>query len=108
MADKEFSEKLKLMRKNAGYKQKDVYEHFNIPQSTFASWENGISEPSGEMLIKLCKFYKSDLLDFSIEVDLTNSEIELLNKYRRLSSYGKELTNIVIDKALEENKEEKP
>ena len=62
MASKEFSNKLKLLRKNAGYTQKQVYEHFNIPQSTFSSWEVGKSEPSGDMLIKLCEFYNCDMM----------------------------------------------
>ena len=50
--------KLKDLRLKAGYSQKDVYEHFKIPQSTFSSWEIGKSEPSGEMLVRLCNFYK--------------------------------------------------
>lgn len=53
MASKNFSQILKDLRFKAGYTQKDVYEHFGIPQSTFSSWEVGKSEPSGEMLIKL-------------------------------------------------------
>ena len=63
MASKEFSSKLKDLRLKAGYSQKDVYEHFQIPQSTFSSWEVGKSEPSGEMLLKLCEFYKCDIRD---------------------------------------------
>ena len=50
MASKNFSQALKTLRLKAGYTQKDVYEHFKIPQSTFSSWEVGKSEPSGEML----------------------------------------------------------
>ena len=56
MASKEFSNTLKNLRIKAGFTQKQVYEHFNIPQSTFSSWEVGKSEPSGDMLIKLCDF----------------------------------------------------
>lgn len=102
MANKQFSEQLKALRKNAGYTQKEVYQHFGIPQSTFASWENGISEPSGEMLIKLCRFYKTDIFtSFPIDDSLTQSEWNLIGMYRRLDAYGKELAKMIMERELE-------
>lgn len=89
MASKNFSNKLKDLRLKAGYSQKDVYEHFKIPQSTFSSWEVGKSEPSGEMLIKLCKFYKCDMLkEFSSDEDLNYKEWSLIEKYRFISAHS--------------------
>ena len=86
------------------YTQKDVYEHFKIPQSTFSSWEVGKSEPSGEMLIKLCEFYKCDIMkEFSSLVDndmFTLSELKLLENYKKLDPYGKDLVDTVISKEL--------
>lgn len=90
MASKDFSNKLKDLRLKAGYSQKDVYEHFKIPQSTFSSWEVGKSEPSGEMLVKLCNFYKCDMVEeFSSDNDLNNKEWEMIEKYRSLDDKGK-------------------
>lgn len=90
MASKEFSNKLKDLRLKAGYSQKDVYEYFKIPQSTFSSWEVGKSEPSGEMLVKLCNFYKCDMVkEFSSDNDLNYKEWEIIEKYRSLDYKGK-------------------
>lgn len=89
MASKNFSNKLKDLRLKAGYSQKDVYEHFKIPQSTFSSWEVGKSEPSGEMLIKLCDFYKCDMVkEFSSDEDLNYREWNLIEAYRSLDIAG--------------------
>lgn len=99
MASKEFSNKLKNLRLKAGYSQKDVYEHFDIPQSTFSSWEVGKSEPSGEMLLKLCTFYKCDMMkEFSSEDNLTYKEWTLIEKYRSLDSYGQESVNELLNR----------
>ena len=90
MASKDFSNKLKDLRLKAGYSQKDVYEHFKIPQSTFSSWKVGKSEPSGEMLVKLCNFYKCDMVEeFSSDNDLNYKEWEIIEQYRSLDDKGK-------------------
>lgn len=105
MASKNFSQILKDLRIKAGYTQKQVYEHFKIPQSTFSSWEVGKSEPSGEMLIKLCEFYKCDMMkEFSSIIDkdvFTSNEIKLVECYRKLDFYGKDMVDMVISKELE-------
>ncbi|MCF2705098.1 helix-turn-helix domain-containing protein [Enterocloster clostridioformis] len=93
MASKEFSNTLKNLRIKAGYTQKQVYEHFKIPQSTFSSWEVGKSEPSGDMLIKLCEFYKCDMMkEFSPsinDISFTSKEFMLIEGYRKLDDIGK-------------------
>ncbi len=102
MASKDFSNKLKSLRLKAGYSQKDVYEHFKIPQSTFSSWEVGKSEPSGEMLIKLCEFYKCDMVkEFSSDNDITYIEWDMLEKYRALDPHGKEMVDFTLLKEWE-------
>ena len=102
MASKDFSNKLKSLRLKAGYSQKDVYEHFKSPQSTFSSWEVGKSEPSGEMLIKLCEFYKCDMVkEFSSDNDITYIEWDMLEKYRALDPHGKEMVDFTLLKEWE-------
>ena len=101
MADKNFSQKLKELRLKAGYSQKDVYEHFKIPQSTFSSWEVGKSEPSGLMLIKLFEFYKCDIINKPPEQNkLNSSELKLIQSYRQLDSHGKRMVDIVINEEI--------
>lgn len=102
MASRDFSNKLKDLRLKAGYNQKEVYEHFGIPQSTFSSWEVGKSEPSGEMLIKLCEFYKCDMIkEFSSDEDLTYKEWNIIEKYRSLDQYGQETISYILDREVE-------
>lgn len=99
MASKEFSNTLKNLRIKAGYTQKQVYEHFNIPQSTFSSWEVGKSEPSGDMLIKLCEFYKCDMMkEFTNpeNVLFTSNELKMLEKYRKLDDIGRQHVDTVL------------
>lgn len=57
MANKIISEKLKIARQMRGYTQKTVCEILNIKQSTFSSWERGVSEPDSLTLFSLCKLY---------------------------------------------------
>lgn len=96
MASKDFSNRLKELRIKSGYSQKDVYEHFKIPQSTFSSWEIGKSEPSGEMLIKLCEFYHCDMIkEFSSNEDLNYKEWDLIEKYRFIAEYSPEGASVV-------------
>lgn len=111
MASKEFSQTLKYLREKAGFTQKQVYEHFNIPQSTFSSWEVGKSEPSGDMLIKLCKFYECDMMkEFSEDNRdmISFEEIEHIKKYRVLDSHGKEMVDIVLSKEYDRTQKQKP
>lgn len=100
MASKEFSNTLKNLRIKAGFTQKQVYEHFNIPQSTFSSWEVGKSEPSGDMLIKLCDFYKCDMMkEFSNSdnVIFTANELELIEKYIALDDIGRSHVDSILN-----------
>lgn len=107
MASKEFSKKLKELRLRAGFSQKQVYEHFNIPQSTFSSWEVGKSEPSGDMLLKLCEYYDCDMLKEFSETDnsgITYEELEIIKKYRNLDDHGREMVDFTLEKEYERSK----
>lgn len=105
-----FAETLKELRIKAGYSQKDVYEKFNIRQSTFSAWETGRAEPSADMLLKLCKLYNvSDIFsvfgydgyndDGSIQLNL--QEIELIEKYRTLDHRGQATVSYILNREAE-------
>lgn len=107
---KDFAETLKEMRVNAGYSQKEVYEMFNIRQSTFSAWETGRAEPSADMLLKLCKLYNvTDILgafgfdgyneDGSLQLNI--NEISVIEKYRSLDPHGKEMVDFTLLKEWE-------
>ena len=48
-----FGENFKLCRKQSGLTQKQVAEKLGIQQSNISDWENDISRPSYEFLIRL-------------------------------------------------------
>lgn len=112
---KNFADTLKEMRIKAGYSQKEVYEMFNIRQSTFSAWETGRAEPSADMLLKLCQLYNiSDILgafgfdgyneDGSIRLNI--NEIDIIEKYRSLDPHGKEMVDFTLQKEWERSTEE--
>ena len=104
MASVEFSRKLKELRLRAGFSQKQVYEHFNIPQSTFSSWETGKAEPSADVLLKLYDFYQCDVLkDFNADnvSELSPEEYDIVTIYRDLDDYGKDLIITILKKESE-------
>lgn len=110
---KSFATTIKELRIKAGFSQKQVCEHFKVPQSTFSSWETGKAEPSADMMLKLCKYYNvPDVLsafgfdgyneDGSIVLDL--NEIELIEKYRKLDEERKQFLTYILDRELDQMK----
>lgn len=50
-----FTERLKEVRKEKGWTQKQLAAAINTTDDSIYSWEKGRSEPSIELLHKLCK-----------------------------------------------------
>lgn len=99
----DFKEKLKELRKNNGYFQKDIAKALNIEINTYGAWERGNSEPSIDIIRKLADFYNvsTDYLfdreeeDGRIiiqEPELPTDEKKLLEEYRALSPELKALS----------------
>lgn len=102
MASKELSRKLKELRIQSGFTQKQICEKFSLPQSTISGWEIGRAEPSGEMLIKLLELYGSNMVDVLHNDDLiSQSEMNMIKKYRELDVTGKETVDYILDKQHE-------
>ncbi len=55
---KDYNEKLKKAREEAGYTQKQIEELLGISQPMLSRIEKGIREPSIENLCKLIDFYE--------------------------------------------------
>lgn len=99
----DFKEKIKELRKNNGYFQKDIAKALNIEINTYGAWERGNSEPSIDIIRKLADFYNvsTDYLfdreeeDGRIiiqEPELPSDEKKLLEEYRALSPELKALS----------------
>lgn len=50
-------ERLKELRKENGYTQKQVAKALNKSETGYASWEQGLAEPGLCDLVTLCKLY---------------------------------------------------
>ena len=59
---KEFSERLKDVRKDAGMSQADIADEIGVTKSAYANYEQGIREPSLKVLKAIC-----DTLDVSCD-----------------------------------------
>lgn len=51
------NERLKELRRESGYTLKMVSEGIGIPLSTYSNYEQGIREPSVEIIKRICKFF---------------------------------------------------
>ena len=53
----QFGSNFKKIRKECGFTQKDVAEKLRLSQSNVSDWENDVSRPEYENLIKLALLY---------------------------------------------------
>lgn len=99
----DFKEKIRELRKNKGYFQKDIAKALNIEVNTYGAWERGNSEPPIDIIRKLADFYNvsTDYLfdreeeDGRIiiqEPELPSDEKKILEEYRTLSPELKALS----------------
>ena len=51
------NKRLKQIREQKGVSQREVANAVGITISAYSNYEQGIREPSVEMIIKLCKFF---------------------------------------------------
>ena len=93
-----FSNNLKSLRIDNDYSQKDIADAIGINRSRYSNYENGISEPTIEILIKLSDFFNcsiDDLLKNKINTTII-SEPKLsisLNEFSYLDLKEKLLKN---------------
>jgi len=65
-----FQKRLKMERKEAGLTQQQLADMLGITQPSYIRYENGTSEPSFEMLVRI-----ADIFDVSVDYLLGRSEI---------------------------------
>lgn len=66
---------LKNLRNTHNYTQKDISKLLNISLTGYASWEQGLSQPNTEYLIKLSKIYKCSI-DYIVSNQNNHENIE--------------------------------
>lgn len=90
-----FHEKLKLLRKEQGFTQKEVADFFGINQSVYQKWESGNRKPTYENLSMLACI-------FDVSIDYLLSEYLEISKERCLE-FEKEIKEGEKKKILEED-----
>lgn len=98
------SENLKTLRKQRNMSQEALAEHLHVVRQTVSKWEQGLSVPDAEMLIRIADFFQvpvSDLLGEQVQERDMNKiavQLALLNEQliSRRPKTGKIVRNIVI------------
>ena len=101
-------EKLKEGRLSKGLKQSDVTKLTGIKNTTLSNYENGNTEPDMDTFLKLCHLYELDYAELlgeaygyrlpGISIDIKNSDINMIKKYRALDEHGKDIVDTVLEK----------
>lgn len=97
-----FSERLKIIRKNMGLKQQDVADMLQMDRSSYAGYEIGKSKPPLEKLIEIANYFNVPLdyltgRNFNENmIDISKNE-ELVFKINNLNNRDKEFINKMID-----------
>ncbi len=58
-----YGENFRNARKDMGFTQMDVARKLNIHQSNISDWENDISRPEYENLVKIATLYKANIYE---------------------------------------------
>ena len=77
-----FIDKLRKLRKEAGYTQEDVSRKLNIQRQTYCNYENGTRMPPLEIIIAL-----ADLYQLSVDALVRNNAQEPLPELPQLTPY---------------------
>ncbi len=85
------SENIKNLRKEKGMSQEELAAKLNVVRQTVSKWEQNLSVPDSEMLIKIAEVFEvpvSQLLGETVDVKDTKSELaEISQKLENLNSF---------------------
>ncbi|OUO99805.1 hypothetical protein B5F36_14925 [Anaerofilum sp. An201] len=96
-----FGDRLKESRCRCGFTQKQLAEQIGVAKSTYTGYEKGSREPDLFKLKKLIEILQVDsswllgVEDTSLAI--SNSELELIKKYRSLDRRGQEAVDNVLE-----------
>lgn len=100
MANKQFGNTLRTLRKARGYTQQQAADLLGLKnKSTLASWEVGKSEPDGYTFLKLCRLYGvNDIYSAFDEISPSTQAADgILERYAQLSDdYKKMIDNMIF------------
>ena len=101
-------ETLKKLRENNNMTRKEAADKLkalgiDISDKTLYGYESGRNSANADMFLALCRIYKCQNImevftDTVGDVLFTNSEWEIIEKYRDLDPHGKDMVNTVLEK----------
>ncbi len=104
------NENIKNLRKEKGISQEELANKLNVVRQTVSKWEQGLSVPDSEMLIKISEIFEvpvSKLIGETFEEDKTKDELarisqrlENLNAMLAEENAKKKRRNIILLSAL--------
>lgn len=108
-----FPERLKELRKSRNISQQKLGAYLNYGYTAIANYESGRNEPSFDTLIKIAAFF-SVTVDYLIGVsdeprimnDLSISEVQLLEIYRRLNEENRQIIMEMIEIVFKKQRKE--
>lgn len=99
---------LKQGRLDKGLKQSDVTKLTGIKNTTLSNYENGITEPNIDTFLQLCELYHLNYATILAEAyglkisgtdfNIKPSEMEHIEKYRKLDDFGRETIDMIINR----------
>lgn len=106
--------RIKDARINKEMTQEDLASKLGVTKGAIANYENGVSIPKSEVLLKLfvileCDpnyIYQDEIKALENTFTTTISEQKMIEKYRNLDRYGVETVNSVLDIEYQRVKEE--
>jgi transcriptional regulator with XRE-family HTH domain len=94
-------EKIKKRREMLGMSQADLAVRIGVTQGAIGNYESGVSNPKMELLPKLFLALNTDanyLFDEPKKSDeLTYHDTQIIEKYHKLDTFGKEVVDSVLD-----------
>ena len=97
----EFKNRIKFLREQYGFSQKELADRLNIHKQTISQYERGCREPSLDNLLALCDIFNvsSDFLLGKSDVTprfLTDYELELIDAFRNADDDRRKLAQVAL------------
>ncbi len=95
--DNNFALNLKKIRQRENISQKELANVLIVTPQAISRWENGVTTPDLDMIIKIAKALNTNIQNLVIDVDVTNDYSNIKNKGNiRIIDYLIILLNLVI------------
>lgn len=98
-------EKIAIIRKEKNMTLEEISSNSGVPMSTLKKISAGITtNPSFDTVLAIAQALGCSLEDFMdepVSKNISTSEQELIQKYRRLDAHGKEMVDTVLSKEIE-------